>query len=268
MDQSGKKIRVSERTYDQSSKSRRFYVSHHFKIVWVKDGSAIWNIAGYSRTVTKDDIVLLNNEEKRMLETIVSPELVFFTMEFEPQFLFNSELFFLFSERAEDGSCHRIVRSDAAIGGLLERVREEHRCGTPYSETIIASCVIYLLALAARQIGLTPRPRLKVNSRMSEVLAYIDERYTRRITLEELASIARMSPTGFSKYFTKYNGIGPSQYMKRKRIELAIRLLEETDRTILDIALECGFQNVSNFYKAFHSLTQHVPSDYRTVREE
>lgn len=261
-------IWIHRRSYNNLTKSNNPHVSHRFKVVWIRSGSCLWNIAGDLCAVNRDDIVLLNNEEQRLVEKVTSPgDLKFFIMEFEPRFLFDSELLQLFTKPVK-GYVHRIIPADRQLAGILELIREESESQASYSQIVISSCVLQILALAARKVGLSPDHCSRVNPLMKAVLAYIDEHYTRRITLNELAKIAHMSSTAFSRYFTKYNGIGPIQYIKRKRITLAIRLLEETDRTILDIAMDCGFRNASNFYRAFHSLTRQVPGDYRTDRDD
>lgn len=261
-------IWIQHRFFNNSTTSRKPHVSHRFKITWVRDGSALWNIAGDICAIKKNDIVLLNNEEKRIIEQITSPEdLEFFIVEFEPRLLFDSGLLPLFTKPV-NGYAHRIVPADGQLMAILEFILTESTDRDGYSQIIMVSGIMQLLALVARGTGLPPGGGSRVNPLMKQVLAYIDQHYTRRISLEELAGIAHMSSTGFSRYFTKYNGIGPSQYIKRKRIAQAIRLLEETDRTILDIAMDCGFQNISNFYKSFHSLTRQVPGDYRSSREE
>jgi AraC-like DNA-binding protein len=146
----------------------------------------------------------------------------------------------------------------------LEQVDREDRERDGYSQVVIAPCVAQLLVGIARIIGFPAEIRPGIHPLMKSVLVHIDEHFARRISLNELAAIAHMSPTAFSKAFTKLNGIGPAQYIKRKRIGQAIRLLEDTDRTVIDIAMDCGFSNISNFYKAFHSLTGHAPGEYRT----
>lgn len=261
------KIQTFQMSYNKSKISSRLFVNHRFRVVWVRQGSCLWNIAGDICPVQKGDLVLLNNEEKRKIEQVTSEEnLEFYAMEFEPRLLFDSQLLLLFTGRVK-GYSHRVVPCDPAMIRLLEQISRESEEQKEYCQIILTSCVFHLLALAARKVSLSVRPNSRVNTQMKEVLTYIDKHYTGKISLDQLASLAHMSATGFSRYFTKYNGIGPSQYIKRKRIERAIYLLEHTDRTILDIALECGFQNASNFYKAFYSLTQHVPGDYRNPRE-
>jgi AraC-like DNA-binding protein len=261
-------IWIFRRWFNNHTKSNKPHVSHRFKVVWIKGGSGLWNIAGDLCAVSHNDIILLNNEEKRVIERVTSlMDLEFFIMELEPRFLFDTGLLPLFTEPIS-GYSHRIIHADRQLADILELILQESEQEESYSQIIIASSVMQLLGLAARKSAFPLGHRPRVNPVMKTVLAYIDQHYTQRIGLNELADIAHMSCTAFSRTFTKYNGIGPAQYIKRKRIASAIRLLEETDRTILDIAMDCGFRNVSNFYKAFHSLTRQVPSDYRRSHED
>lgn len=256
-------VSICRMSFNNDSMLDRPYVSHRFKIVWVTEGSGIWNIAGHRCSVRPYDVVLLNNEEQRQIEKVTSREkLAFFIMEFEPRFLFDTGLLPLFTERVA-GYAHRIIQADQALRELLERIKKEEERGDRYSGVVIASSVLSLLALSARKIGLAAEGGPRLNPLMQSVLDHIDRHYTRPLGLPELAEAAHMSSTAFSKYFTKCNGIGPAQYIIRKRIALAVRLLEETDRTVLEIALECGFRNMANFYKAFRSLTGLVPGEYR-----
>lgn len=263
-------IQIRRQSFNNSNKSNRPHVSHCFKAVWIRQGAAEWRIAGELHNICRNDIVLLNNEEKRQIERIVSREnLAFFTLELEPPFLYDSGLLPLFTGPFKSsGSARRIIRADEHLLRLLERIDHEDRKRDGYSPLIIAACGMQLLAETARAIGLVAEQRPAINPQMKEALAHIDEHFNGRISLNELAAIAYMSPTAFSKAFTKSNGIGPAQYIKRKRIGHAIRLLEETDRTVTDIAMDSGFTNMANFYKAFHSLTRQTPGDYRPGRQD
>ncbi|WP_168120383.1 AraC family transcriptional regulator [Paenibacillus sp. HB172176] len=262
-------IQIRRQSFNNSNKSNRPHVSHCFKAVWIRQGAAEWKIAGELHTVYRNNIVLLNNEEERQLERILSREdLEFFTLELEPPFLYDSGLLPLFMGPFQSQSASRIIPADENLLRMLERIEHEDRKRDGYSSIIIAACGMQLLAETARALGLVIEPRFAINPQMKAALAHIDEHFTRRISLKELAAIAYMSPTAFSKAFTKSNGIGPAQYMKRKRIGHAIRLLEETDRTVTDIAMDSGFTNMANFYKAFHSLTRQTPGDYRPVEDK
>lgn len=94
-------------------------------------------------------------------------------------------------------------------------------------------------------------------------LTYIDENLTLDITLADIAGIANMSPTYFSTIFKKLNGISLWEYITAKRVDKAIELLKTTDMTKLDIAMKCGFNSSSNFYKSFSKVTGKKPSDFK-----
>jgi transcriptional regulator GlxA family with amidase domain len=78
--------------------------------------------------------------------------------------------------------------------------------------------------------------------------------------------MACMNKEAFSKYFKKINGINISRYICHKRIAKAIDLIETTELTILDIAMQCGFDSMANFYKSFRLLTGKVPSVLRSQK--
>lgn len=98
---------------------------------------------------------------------------------------------------------------------------------------------------------------------MEKALKYIDENLAEKISLEDISEVANMNPSYFSTVFKKLNGISLWEYITAKRVEKAIDLLQTTDRNKLDIALECGFNSSSNFYKAFLNVTGKKPSDFK-----
>lgn len=102
----------------------------------------------------------------------------------------------------------------------------------------------------------------KVISPVEHALNYIDENLDKPLTLAEISKQAAMSQTYFSSVFKKLNGVSPWEYITVKRVEKAIELLKGTRMTKLDIALQCGFNSSSNFYKAFYHVTGKKPGDY------
>ena len=83
------------------------------------------------------------------------------------------------------------------------------------------------------------------------------------ISLEEIATRFHMSPKYFSRYFHTTFRITLSDYINRLRLDLAINLLENTDLTITEIALQCGYSSCSYFNKRFKEIYQISPSTYR-----
>lgn len=97
----------------------------------------------------------------------------------------------------------------------------------------------------------------------SRITEYIQQHQNEKITLAELARSVGMSVSTFSRNFEKALGSSPGEYITQIRITSACRLLEETDKTLTDIAQETGFYDLSHFTKAFKSLRGMTPGRYR-----
>lgn len=109
---------------------------------------------------------------------------------------------------------------------------------------------------AFREEGLSP-------SQFRRVIAFINERISRTVTLSELAREAGLSAAYFSQRFKSSTGTSPHQYLLRLRICKAKKLLEESESPVIDIAAECGFQTQQHFARIFRRLTMRTPTEYR-----
>jgi AraC-like DNA-binding protein len=107
-----------------------------------------------------------------------------------------------------------------------------------------------------REEGLSP-------SQFRRVLAYINERISRTVTLSDLAREAGLSPAYFSQRFKSSTGTSPHQYLMQLRICKAQKLLEESESAVIDIAAECGFQTQQHFARIFRRHTMRTPTEYR-----
>lgn len=92
---------------------------------------------------------------------------------------------------------------------------------------------------------------------------YIRDHYTRKIGIAEVAAAAGLSPAYFSTIFKDEMGESFSDYLGRLRTEQAARLLVSTERSLADIAGECGFEDQSWFSKTFKRYMGSSPGRYR-----
>ncbi|SEL61134.1 AraC family transcriptional regulator [Parapedobacter koreensis] len=99
--------------------------------------------------------------------------------------------------------------------------------------------------------------------RMNKVYAFIMKNFHRKIHLEEVASIASMTCTSFSRYFKSRVNQSFSDFLKEIRIEYACKLLKEGKMNIDRIGYECGFQSLTNFNKQFKAVVGKQPHQYR-----
>ncbi len=101
--------------------------------------------------------------------------------------------------------------------------------------------------------------------RIMKVKKFIHEHFTEEITLAQIADIAGMSPSSFSRYFHLATGRTLRDYLIDSRLGKASRLLMSTDLNISEICYSCGFNNLSNFNRIFKSRRGSTPKEFRKM---
>lgn len=85
------------------------------------------------------------------------------------------------------------------------------------------------------------------------------------LTLEDIASVANMSKSAFSRFFKLHSGRCLSDYVIDVRMGNAARLLLDTDDTVANISFKVGFNNLSNFNRTFRRLKGCTPTEFRQI---
>ena len=125
-----------------------------------------------------------------------------------------------------------------------------------------ATRIVEALGLAPPGDGSSLDPRLV------RVLRAISEDPARPLSHAELARIAAMSPSQFSRVFNERVGQTPMRYLRGARVRLAARLLRTTERTVTDIAHATGFRSAARLSEAFRNVAGVAPSEYRSHASE
>ena len=99
--------------------------------------------------------------------------------------------------------------------------------------------------------------------RILKVKSYIAQNYMDELRLKQLADIAGMSSSAFSRFFKLHTGRNLSEYIIDIRLGYAARLLVDTSRSISEISFDCGFNNLSNFNRIFKRKKGCSPSEFR-----
>lgn len=101
-------------------------------------------------------------------------------------------------------------------------------------------------------------------SPFNNAVAYIENNYKNHISIEKLAKVSGVSPKYFSEYFKRITGKSPFDYINEYKIECAAEMLIYTKKNITDIAMDCGFNDLSYFSKTFKLYKYKTPRQYRT----
>lgn len=109
----------------------------------------------------------------------------------------------------------------------------------------------------------SPYQDMTLNEKREKVDRYINTNFLGKITLEEVAAYLGMNRTYFCMFFKKHYGKGFADYLNDLRVDKAAALLLQGDRTIAEIARECGFKTIPYFNRAFKRSKGVTPGEYR-----
>nr|WP_297353005.1 AraC family transcriptional regulator [uncultured Caldimonas sp.] len=128
----------------------------------------------------------------------------------------------------------------------------------------LASCTDYRL-LSTVQLQSTEDD--STLARISSIVDYITEHCTEQLTLPEVSARVGMTPSQFSRFFSRATGNTFTEFVNRLRINKACQLLMETDRYITNVCYDVGFNNVANFNRRFLQIKGVTPKEFRRQAE-
>ena len=131
-------------------------------------------------------------------------------------------------------------------------------------EFYIKSALSYIFYQLMKEAKKTAAPVQNVKSSIIKgVIDYIKENYSNTISLQELADQANTSKEYLCRIFNEMTDLSPIVYLNRYRIQQSTFLLLDSNRSISDIALSCGFNNSSYYNKLFMRHMGCTPTEFR-----
>lgn len=151
---------------------------------------------------------------------------------------------------------------------LYDRINEITRTQPGFYRVLKLFEVLYELSLVDDYHLLTSSAFAHVHStpdsrRVKKVEEFIDKNFRDEIRLQQLAEIASMTPTAFSRFFRLRTGKSISDYVIDVRLGHAARMLADSTNSVVEICYDCGFNNVSNFNRIFKKKKGCTPSAFR-----
>ena len=144
--------------------------------------------------------------------------------------------------------------------GTLDKNSDNSNYLLTYTNALLI--VIYLCDYYKKSSSLLTHK--KQENELFNALEYIHTNYNSKITLKILCSKCLMSKTVMLEKFNKYFNLTPLAYVNSYRIQVAKKLLLDTDKSIGEIALECGFFDTSHFIKTFIKYEKISPKQFKT----
>src|SRR3989339_582678 len=155
------------------------------------------------------------------------------------------------------------------IESLIKKICVEHDGKKRGYETVTKTYFAELIINLARHLEKESDIKMSYmenDERIKRILVHIEKRYSGKITLKELADKVNLVPAYFSFFLKKTTGYGVFEYITEFRIYKACFLLKNTDKHILEVAYETGYNSVSLFNRIFKRITGLSPRDYRRLQ--
>ncbi len=162
----------------------------------------------------------------------------------------------------KDGPVYTSAGITAGIDLALALLEEDF--GRALALNVARMMVLYFKRPGGQsQFSTSLVPQFPKESSLAPTIRWIRENYKCDLRNEALAEHAVMSLRNFARVFKRETGTTPADFVERIRLEAAVRLLEETDRTLETIARECGFQSGEHLRLTFTRRFGITPGQYR-----
>ena len=158
------------------------------------------------------------------------------------------------------------------ITDLLNQVTACYEQKEPMWNSLCYSYLLQIYVLLGRRQMNQESPMQHLSDRkaidseiMNSALTYLNQNYMYDITLEDVAAYAGFSKYYFSRMFKQFFGFSFSEYLCKRRLEVAGDLLTHTNRPIQEIAIAAGFGSVGTFNRIFRAAKNCTPTQYRAM---
>lgn len=159
-----------------------------------------------------------------------------------------------------------VAWQEQALSAIEEAWQQcvQEQAGFPIRVRNALSILIWLLySHISHSVSPASNKNLRDSQRIKAMLRYIHNHFASDITSAAIAAAASVSESECLRCFRNTIGTTPIQYLKQYRIRQSAKLLSETPDKISDIAVRCGFQDMSYFTKTFREQIGCTPTEYR-----
>jgi transcriptional regulator GlxA family with amidase domain len=163
----------------------------------------------------------------------------------------------------KDGNIYTSAGISAGIDLALAWVEED--CGSRLAHEIARELVLFLRRPGGQQqLSVSLAKQASEMKSIQELQVWIADHLEKNLSVQVLAERVRMSVRNFERVFTRETGCAPARYVAQMRVEAARRQLEDTDKSIEQIARSCGFVSADLMRRVFARSVGTTPGRYRS----
>jgi AraC-like DNA-binding protein/mannose-6-phosphate isomerase-like protein (cupin superfamily) len=245
-----------------------------FEFITIIEGQMLYLINGKEHLIKKGQCVFVNSRQLHSGRSFEGGNCRYLCMLFHPSLLHITEKIKKSYEQVigQDSSLPFIIFS-TGIGWQNETIHQLKQIfyicqkEAPGFELAVLSHFYSLWDTLFHNIKTTGVPKESPYNKKLDALhlmiGYIQEHFSEKLALNDLALAGGICRSNCCAIFYDILQISPIQYLTSYRLEKSIEYLSDTDYTITDIALQCGFNSSSYFTEVFHRELGCTPSEYR-----
>lgn len=245
------------------------------ELIVIKKGRGIVSVDLEKRSVSSGDIILIRPGQLHSIEQDQDHIMEYENIILKPELLISGE-----NDLCAVRFILPFINGDIPSETFLTPVLSYYRDVSEYIRQIDLLCdartegyqlavkgllfqFFYMLISNRLKKETAPASRTKSLEKMKTILKYVEEHYAEHISIDDMASLTYYSKSHFMKFFKQRMGTGFIEYLNEYRLTMAKRLLKSSDASVLEIAEQSGFDNLSYFNRVFKRKYGMPPGKWR-----
>lgn len=160
------------------------------------------------------------------------------------------------------------------VRGIFFELIQVHRSGTMLRNMYNYALLLEIYAILGENYLITSATAAERNSLQRQLsgedafnraLDHLNKSYMDDMTLDTLAAYAGFSRYTLSRMFRQHTGLTFTQYLSKRRVDMAMELLSSTKMPVTQVALQCGFNSIATFNRVFREVKGCTPTQYRVI---
>ncbi len=272
-DNSSLPINLASRCSERDLDLRSYHFHSEIELVRVSRGSIWCEVADERVKLTPGSILMINrNAIHRLRYAEEGTEFSYLQINIDPylrQIFPNNSIHLYEFMNLDQTLPYACFAGDAEPEEIFERIRMFDQARPPYYDISVKAYIYLLVAFLCRRdvfYDFQATQNSKAVAKLLPAIAYVEENFKERITLDELCNAVYMDKYNFCKLFKRVTGSTFVEYLNFRRLSHAEHLLSETDDTVSKIAMDCGFNSIQYFNRAFKARKKCTPNSYRRMQ--
>lgn len=232
----------------------------YFEVEYVLRGSCYQTIQNESYEFSRGDIAFFKPDSRHKYHT--SSELEILRLKIEPDFI--PQIYKNNADKFDSANIIHLPPNEVVrFENILLMIEKEFNNKNEFFSEVISGYLDVLFALLIRINNIGKEEDVKTTSvDFKSIITYI-EKNLKTVTPSAVAMYSGYNFPYFSKLFKKHMGSNLSEYINLTKLNIAAKMLSETDKRIEHIGYEVGFNNKSYFYRVFKRYYGGTPEEYR-----